>query len=132
MESAILKAIVGALGVGVLEGTKEVAKRSLADAYEKLRSTLLSRLGSLGNVEAALTSLEKKPDSKARQEVLTEELKASGASSDQVALGHASTLLQLVEKFRPLDCGSQVAYGTGIAQADRHSSASVTIRNDHE
>jgi hypothetical protein len=132
MDSAIVHAIVGALGVGALEGAKDTAKKAVAEGYDKLRSLLTNRFGSKGRVEAALTSLEENPESSARQAVLNEELTASGASSDPALFAQASTLLELVKKLQPEDSGSQVAYGTGIAQADRHSSASVTIHNEQE
>lgn len=132
MASAILHAIAGALGAGALEGAKDVAKEGIAEAYKKLRSTLSNRFGSRGSLESALTSLETNPDSKARQAVLQEELVASGAASDPALQDQASTLIQLLEKFQPMDSGSQVAQGVGIAQADRNSSANVTIHNGRE
>lgn len=132
MDPAILHAIAGALGAGALEGTKDVAKEGIAEAYKRLRSTLSNRFGSKGNLESALTSLEKNPGSKARLEVLEEELVASGAASDLALQNEASSLIQLLAKLQPMDSGSQVAHGVGIAQADRNSSASVTIHNGRE
>jgi hypothetical protein len=130
MDSAIVHAIVGALGAGALEGAKDTAKKAVAEGYNKLRSTLTSRFGSKGHVEAALTSLEQNPESCARQAVFNEELTSSAASSDPALLAQASALLELVKRLQPQDSGSQIAYGSGIAQADRQSSASVTIHND--
>lgn len=132
MDSAILHAIVGALGAGALESAKDAAKEGIAEAYKKLRSTLSNRFGSKGSLETALTSLETNPDSKARQAVLQEELIASGAASDPTLRDEASSLIQLLERLQPMDSGSQVAHGVGIAQADRNSSANVTIHNDRE
>jgi hypothetical protein len=130
MDNTVLGAIIGAISAGALDGAKDVAKSALSDGYGKLKATLVSRFGGTSSVSNALNQVEEKPTSEGRLKVLEEELTESGAANDHELSIQA---LELAETIKSLQgtTGSQVAHGTGIAQADRSSTASVTmIRND--
>jgi hypothetical protein len=127
MVETIIAAVVTALAAGAKDGLKEVAKSGLKDGYDKLKSSLSRHDDSGAEVSTALEQLEAKPESKARQAVLEEELLASGAASDKQVVAEAQTLLELVRSLPDGGSGGQMASGTGIAQADRHSTATVTM-----
>jgi hypothetical protein len=130
IDNTVLGAIIGAIGAGALDGAKDVAKKALSDGYDKLKSSLVSRFGEKSSVVSALTQVEEKPSSEGRLKVLEEELTESGAASDHELSIYARELGEVIKNLQGTT-GSQVAHGTGIAQADRSSTASVTmIRND--
>ncbi len=130
MESTVLAAIMGALAAGALDGSKDLAKKAISDGYEKLRSILANRFGSNSDLEPALKNLERRPTSQGRQDVLKEELELAGAAADKTLLEQASRLLELVQGLQSQSSGGQVAHGSGIAQADRGGTASVTIKEE--
>jgi len=130
MDNTVLGAIIGAIGAGALDGAKDVAKSALSDGYGKLKTTLVSRFGGKSSVANALNQVEEKPTSEGRLKVLEEELTESGAANDHELSIQALELAEIIKSLQGTT-GSQVAHGTGIAQADRSSTASVTmIHND--
>jgi hypothetical protein len=130
IDNTVLGAIIGAIGAGALDGTKDVAKKALSDGYDKLKTSLISRFGGNNSLANAITQVEAKPSSAGRLKVLEEELTESGAASDLELSIYASELGEIIKNLQGTT-GSQVAHGTGIAQADRSSTASVTMtRND--
>src|SRR6185437_1835763 len=100
--------------------------------YEQLKSLLLRHGNGEHDVADALKKLETKPDSEARKAVLIEELESSGASKDLAIQDQARLLLDLVKELPAGNTSSQIAIGTGIAQADRGSSATVNITRHQE
>ena len=129
MVDMIVSAIVGALAAGANDGLKEAAKRGVSDGYDQLKSLLLRHGKGENDVGDSLKKLEEKPDSEARKAVLVEELEGSGAAEDTAIQEQANLLLNLVRSLPTSNTSGQIASGTGIAQADRGSSASVTITN---
>jgi hypothetical protein len=127
MIETIIAAITGALAAGATDGLKDVVKSGLKDGYDKLKETLTHRGAEDSAVTTALEQVEAKPESKARLGVLEEELAASGLAKDPQVVAQATTLLELVRSLPSGGSGSQAASGTGIAQADRNSSATVTM-----
>lgn len=130
MDDTVLGAIIGAISAGALDGAKDVAKSAISEGYGKLKTTLVSRFGGKSGVANALNQVEEKPTSEGRLRVLEEELAESGAANDHELSIQALELAEMINSLQGTT-GSQVAHGTGIAQADRSSTASVTmIRND--
>ena len=121
-------AIVAALSAGAASGATEVAKQANADGYEALKFQLKKKFGSNGAPADAIDKLQATLDSPARREMLAKELNAVNAAADPELLGAAQSLLELV---RALPQGEQyiqqVAQGTGIAQASRGSTATVSM-----
>ena len=127
MVETVAAAVIVALTAGATDGVKDVVKQGLADAYGKLKQAITTRSSDTDEVSTALAQLEAKPTSIARQDVVKEELETSGLANDPQVLQEAKALLSLVSSLQANSSGSQIAHGTGIAQADRNSSASVTM-----
>ena len=127
MVETVIAAIVGALLSGAKEGATDVAKKGVSEGYEKLKGLLGAHSGANDEVSTALEQVEAKPDSLARRSVLAEELQDTGADKDAQIIAQANALLEIVRASGDGGSGSQVATGTGIAQADRNSTASVTM-----
>ena len=127
MIEIIVSAVLGALLAGANDGLKEVTKKGISDGYEQLKSLLLRHGNGKHDVADALKKLEAKPDSEARKAVLVEELESSGAAKDLAIQDQARLLLDLVKELPAGNTSGQIASGTGIAQADRGSSATVNI-----
>ena len=130
MVETIIAAVVGALASGAKDGITEIAKKGLSDGYDKLKSVLGRDASGASNVLDALEKVEIKPESEARRAVLAEELEDSGAARDPEVMLQANALLELVRALPGGSTGSQVASGTGIAQADRNSSATVNMASN--
>lgn len=132
MIEIIVSAVLGALLAGANDGLKEVTKKGISDGYEQLKSLLLRHGNGKHDVADALKKLEAKPDSEARKAVLIEELESSGAAIDLAIQDQARLLLDLVKELPAGNTSGQIAIGTGIAQADRGSSATVSITTHKE
>jgi hypothetical protein len=127
MVETIMAAVLGALASGAKDGLKDVAKSGLKDGYDKLKAALVRHGENSTVVSTALGQVEAKPESKARQAVLEEELAESGAANDTHVMAQATSLLELVRSLPNGGTGGQMASGAGIAQADRNSSATVNM-----
>jgi len=123
----IANALAAALSAGVAAGSSDVAKKAVADAYDALKSLLRRRFGEGHDVPKSVDQLEAKPDSPARKQLLAEELAATSAGEDPEILSAAQSLLDLLRALPQGESHVQSARGTGIAQADRGATATVTI-----
>jgi len=92
----ITTAIVAAIAAGV----SKVGEQAVVDAYTKLKDLLKKKFGAKSEVVKAVKEVETKPASKARKEVLKEEVAATKADQDPQILKAAQTLL-LVIKAKP-------------------------------
>jgi hypothetical protein len=123
----VANAIVAALSAGAVAGTKDTAKSAIADAYQGLKSLIKKKFGHDSDTVEAIDKLEAKPDSDGKKQVLVEELKAVDSASDPELISAAQSLLGLIKALPQGEKHIQVAQGTGIAQADRGSTATVTM-----
>ena len=86
----------------LLTGAALAAKAALSaaakDAYQKLKQLVIRKSGGDSEVEPALVSLEKKPDSEARQAVVKEELQATGIGDDPEIVQLASQLEEILQQ----------------------------------
>ena len=123
----LTNAIVAAISAGAVTGATDTAKSAIADAYEGLKSLVKKKFGHDSDAAEAIDKLEAKPESGARKEVLAEELKAVNSASDPELVSAAQSLLSLIKALPQGEKHIQVARGTGIAQADRGSTATVTM-----
>jgi hypothetical protein len=99
-------ALLTALGAGATSGLTDVTKQTIVAGYTKLKERLLARFGqSYPDLEHALTTVEAKPTSQARQDVLVEELTAARVVDDPELVTLAHTLLQQLQHTQH---GSQV------------------------
>ncbi len=125
----VTNAIVGALSAGAVTGATDTAKKAIADAYEGLKSLIKNKFGGDSDAAEAIDKLEAKPDSDGRKKTLTEELKAVNAVSDPELASAVQSLLELIRALPQGEKHIQFARGTGIAQADRGSTATVTMHS---
>jgi hypothetical protein len=123
----ITTAIIAALTAGAASGLTEAAKKSISDAYIGLKALIEKKFGGKSDVADAIDKLEAKPESAGRRQTLTEELTATDAAADPELFGAAQSLLELVKALPQGEQHIQSAIGTGIAQADRGSTASVSF-----
>jgi len=123
----VTTAIIAALTAGASSGVTEAAKKAISDGYSGLKALISKKLAVHSDVTDAIEKLQAKPESAGRQQTLAEELKATNASADQELLDAAQSLLELIRALPHGDQHIQNAVGTGIAQADRGSTASVSF-----
>jgi hypothetical protein len=123
----IANAIAAALTAGAVSGATETSKKAIADGYDSLKSLIKAKFGSHSDASEAIAKLEAKPDSEGRRQTLGEELKAVDAVSDPELISAAQALLELIRALPQGEKHVQFAQGTGIAQADRGATATVTM-----
>lgn len=88
--------IVTALATGAAAGLKPTAAKVVQDAYAGIKALILRKYG-----ETSVGLLEKDPASKARREVVKEELEKSDAGGDPEILAQAKALLDAVQQHAP-------------------------------
>jgi hypothetical protein len=124
---AITNAILAALSAGAATGVTDTTKKAIADAYVGLKSIIKAKFGRDSEAAVAIDKLEARPDSEGRRRTLSEELKAVNAVSDPDLASAAQSVLELIRALPEGEKHIQFAQGSGIAQADRGSTASVTM-----
>lgn len=94
----ISMALIGALASGVAKGVGEAGKSLIPDAYNALKAAIQKKLGADSETMDALERVEKKPDSKARQGVLAEEIANAGLDKDPGLLKLAQALAEALKE----------------------------------
>lgn len=120
--------IVSALAAGAAAGLKPMAEKVVKDAYEGIKAVIQ---GKYGHVNVDL--LQSDPTSKARQEVMKEDLAKTDAGKDEELLRKAKEVLDRVQRHAPdaaaavgvsleeikvigtLDIADIIASGTGVS-----------------
>jgi hypothetical protein len=123
----VTTAILSALAAGAAAGATEAGKKLVVDGYEALKAALTARFGADSELAGAVAALEKHPDSDGRKQTLDEEIAAAKAAEDPELVGLARALLDEIESQPGGAQHIQNAVGSYIAQADRGSTASVTV-----
>jgi hypothetical protein len=123
----VVNAIVTALYSGALTGAADASKKAISDGYEGLKSLIKKRFGSGSEAAIAVERLETRPDSEGRKRTLSEELESVGVGIDEGMVDAAQALLALIRSLPQGESHVQTAKGTGIAQADRGSTAAVSF-----
>jgi hypothetical protein len=124
-------AIIAAISAGATAGTSDATKKAVVDGYEGIKALIKKKFGGSAAVEA-IEKLEAKPDSAGRRETLGEEMKAINAAREPDVLSAAQSLLGLIKALPQGEQHIQVAQGTGVAQADRQSIATVNLYGSPE
>src|SRR5437879_4704555 len=101
----VTTAIIAALTVGATGGLTDTAKTAMSDAYQGVKALLAKKFGAKSAVVEAVTHLEAKPDSSARQQGVQEEVVATHAEQDNEVLALARHLLSLLPQAAP---GAQI------------------------
>jgi HetE-like protein len=128
----ITAAIVAALAAGALSGVTEVGKNLLVDAYNGLKAKLKERLGEQSRVVKSVEFLEGAPDSEASKALVHEAVVAAKADQNPELQQAAQKLLEQVKAQPGGEQHVMNAIGTGIAQADRGSTATVNMNRPPE
>jgi uncharacterized protein YidB (DUF937 family) len=104
----------------------ELCKKGVADLYDGLKKLIRGRAGEDSEVSQALAKVEANPESKARREVLAEELSGAGVAADAEIQAAAQKLL---DRLKQSGDGQHIQsiIGNYNAQADRGGTASVNI-----
>ncbi len=123
----ITAALIAAISAGVMSGLTETSKIAMRDAYLRLKGLLAKKFGNTSDIIHAVEQVESKPDSAGRKATLEEELVAVKAEQDPEILHAAQILLQMFQTEPGAGQHIQQATGHSIAQADRGSSATVSI-----
>jgi hypothetical protein len=123
----ISAAIIAALAVGAASGATDVAKSALVDGYNGIKNLIKKKWGGDSDVSKAVEQLQAKPDSDGRKGMLVEEVKAAQVAEDPELTQMAQSLLSLIKSMPDGEKHIQSATGTGIAQADRGSTATVNM-----
>lgn len=123
----ITMAIGAALLAGAVEGVTDVAKTGIVEAYNSLKALIQSKFGQDSDVAKAVTTLEVAPDSPKLTTALQEKVAASKADQDAEIVKAAQDLLDKVNAHPGGASYIQQATGTGIAQAQDHSTATVNM-----
>lgn len=111
-----VSAITMAIAAGAAAALKDATADVVRDGYAALRALMKRKFGSV-DVEV----VERKPESRARQMVLGEELSEAGADDDEEVLAAAQALLKRIEENAPEAAG---AIGVDI---ENIKAANVTI-----
>jgi hypothetical protein len=123
----ITTSLVAALTAATVSGLSDATKKAIVDGYNGLKALISKKVGNHREVAEAIDKLEAKPDSPGRQQTLSEELQDAKIAADPELVSAAQALLELIKAMPHGEQHIQHAIGTGIAQADRGSTASVTF-----
>lgn len=124
----ITTSIAAALALGATSGIADATKKAVSDGYESVKALIKGKFGHERDVIEAIDKLQNNPQSKARQEVLAEEIAKTTVAKDSELLAAANILLKALRSFPQGDQHiQQIAHGIGIAQASRKSTATVNI-----
>lgn len=96
-----LTLIVSALAAGAAAGLKPTAEQVIKDAYGSIKALFQRKYE-----QVDLTAIERKPESKGKQESLREDLADAGAAEDQELLDKINVLLAALEKHAPQDAAA--------------------------
>ncbi len=120
-------AIVAALTAGVSAGVGKVGENVIADAYQGLKGLLKRKFGENSEVVKAAETIEEDPGSEWRKGMLEEKAKVAGVDQDPEVRRVAEELLEQLKAQPGGEQHVQNAIGSYIAQADRGSTATVSI-----
>jgi outer membrane protein assembly factor BamB/primosomal replication protein N len=90
--------IVSALVGGLTAGLTDTAQTATKDIYDALKSRLMKKTEKNEDAQDAIVKVEKQPDSKARQELLKEELSKLELDQDDELLKLAQSLLNVLKE----------------------------------
>jgi hypothetical protein len=83
---------------GLTAGLSDTAKAVTKDMYDALKARLMKKAEKNEDAQEAITKVEKQPDSKARQELLKEELGKLSIDNDDELLKLAQSLLDSLKE----------------------------------
>ncbi len=97
------------ISAAIVAALAALSKDVIADSYKALKSALQKKFGADSDLVDAVDGLEKKPDSKARQAMVQEEVAATKASEDPELVQLAQ---QLLDRLKEQPGGQQIVNQT--------------------
>jgi hypothetical protein len=110
--------IVAAVVAGAVAATKDVAAQVVKDGYAGLKALIVRKFGADSDVADAVEGVEKRPDSKGRQETLKEELETAQAAQDPEVVQQAQALLDLLKEHGLAPSYHAEVHGSGAIAQD--------------
>jgi hypothetical protein len=123
----VTTAILAALAAGANGAVGDVAKKAIVDGYDGLTALLKKKFGNNSPVAKAVEDLENEPESRGRELVVAEKMKAANVAADPEVLAAAQALLNEIKAGNSKEQHIQRIHGDLNATADHGSSASVNI-----
>lgn len=96
----ITTAVVAAISAGLTD----VGKQAVVDAYNGLKKIIISKFGKDNQVSKAIAEVEKNPESKGQQLVLSEQIASTKADQDAEVVKIAQ---QLIEALKSTEDGRE-------------------------
>ena len=128
----ITTAIIAAIAAGAASGTGTVAEKVIIEAYEGLKALINRKFGNDNKISKVITDLEEEPDFEPNKAALEGRVKQTRADEDQDIKVAAQELLEKIKSQPEGEKHIQQAIGSYIAQADRGSTAKVSIKQPKE
>lgn len=127
MDNIISAAIISGLVSGVATDAAKIGKEAVVDAYKALMTALRKKCGSNSDVLEAIEHLKKKPDAKARQAGVTEEIKAAKVHEDHELIAAAEILQAAVDKMQGVAKYSVKAKNIGVVGDNAHIEGGIHL-----
>jgi len=105
--------IVSAVVAGAVAAGQEVTAQAVKDSYAALKALLARKFGRHPDLVDAVSKVDARPDSAARQDMLKEELQAAQADQDNEVLAAARQLLDRLAQGNPTSGTHYQATNTG-------------------
>lgn len=87
------------VSTAILVAVSKLSEAIVLDIYKSIKSLIRKKYGAKSELVVAIKQLESKPDSKARRDVLMEEIKTSKADQDAELVKRAEILISKVKEM---------------------------------
>jgi hypothetical protein len=124
--------VTTAILAALASGGGKVTEKLIVDAYEGLKSMIRRKVAGDSKVVEAITNLESEPDFGPHKMALEERIKGAKADQDPDIVKAAQTVLDQVNAQPEGAQHIQNAIGSYIVQADRGSTATVTVNHPEQ
>jgi hypothetical protein len=124
---SITTALITAATAGAAVGLTDAAKAAIGDAYAGLKALIKDAFGEGNKVSKSVELLEAMPEQEACRGVVAAAVAESGAAAHADIAAAAEALLTKLKETPEGAQHIQSAVGSYIAQADRGSTATVTV-----
>jgi len=116
----------------VVAALAKLSEPAIRDAYDGLKKVIVRRLGADHKITEAVASVESKPESKARQEVLNEEIVEAKAGDDAELHAALQVLMKRLEEHGAAPASNRVTASGERSVAVGGSAVNTTIRTGDE
>lgn len=116
-----------ALIAAIAAGVTDTGRKAFSDAYQGLKRLIQSKFGMDNKISKTIAEVEAEPELKGQQLLLTERITAVKADKDEEILTAAMSLSARIKQVPGGERHIMNARGNFIAQADRGSTATITV-----